>query len=139
MKHDRTEARSQRQLRIGELIRHALSESLERRELRDPGFDGVSVTITEVKISPDMKNATAFVIPLGGVGTDRVLESLKRAAPFFRRLLSKNVSLRRLPALSFHLDKSFDNANRIDKLLKSPAVAADIETDGNFCSIDDGS
>lgn len=143
MKHEHTEARSQRQLRIGELIRHALSGSLERGELRDPGLDQVSVTVTEVRISPDMKNATAFVMPLGGVDTDRVLASLSRAVPFFRRCLSKRVSLRRLPALSFELDKSFDNANRINELLKSPAVAADVDTDGDtdgeFCSTDNGS
>jgi len=139
MKREHTEVRSQRQLRIGELIRHALSESLERRELRDPGLDQVSVTVTEVQISRDMKNATAFVMPLGGGGTDRVLESLSRAVPFFRRCLSKRVSLRRVPALSFELDKSFDNANRINELLKSPAVAADVDTDGEFCSTDNGS
>ena len=143
MKREHTEVRSQRQLRIGELIRHALSGSLERGELRDPGLDQVSVTVTEVRISPDMKNATAFVMPLGGVDTDRVLASLSRAVPFFRRRLSKRVSLRRLPALSFELDKSFDNANRINELLKSPAVAADVDTDGDtdgeFCSTDNGS
>jgi ribosome-binding factor A len=138
MKHDRTEARSQRQLRIGELIRHALSKLLERREVRDPGLDGVSVTITEVRISPDIKNATVFVMPLGGGETDRVLASLKRAAPFVRRRLSKSLSLRRLPALSFELDKSFDNANRIEELLKSSGVAADIDSEGNFCSVEDG-
>ncbi len=139
MKHNRSEARSQRQLRVGELIRHALSESLERRELRDPGLDRVSVTITEVRVSPDMKNATAFVMPLGGLSTDRVLETLTRASPFFRRRLSKRVSLRRLPTLAFKLDKTFDNANRIDKLLKLPTVAADISADGNLSPKDDGS
>ena len=96
------------------------------------------MTITEVRISPDIKNATVFVMPLGGGETDRVLASLKRAAPFVRRRLSKSLSLRRLPALSFELDKSFDNANRIEELLKSSGVAADIDSEGNFCSVEDG-
>lgn len=129
MKRGDSNSRSQRQLRVGEVIRHALAQTLERGEAHDPGLDGVSITVTEVRISPDLRNATAFVMPLGGADAGPVLESLTRAAPFFRRRIAGEVDLRRLPALSFELDDSFDNASHIDTLLRSPAVAADVDGD----------
>jgi ribosome-binding factor A len=128
MKRGESRSRSQRQLRVGEVIRHALSQLLERGEAHDPGLHGVSITVTEVRISPDLRNATAFVMPLGGVEADGVLESLSRAAPFFRRRMAQSVQLRRLPILSFELDGSFDNAQHIDTLLSTPAVSADVDT-----------
>lgn len=127
MKRGELKSRSQRQLRVGEVIRHALAQTLERGEAHDPGLDGVSITVTEVRISPDLRNATAFVMPLGGVDAEPVLESLNRAAPFFRRRIAGEIDMRRLPSLSFQLDASFDNASHIDTLLRSPAVAADVE------------
>ena len=127
MKRGDSKSRSQRQLRVGEVIRHVLAQTLERGEAHDPGLDGVSITVTEVRISPDLRNATAFVMPLGGADAGPVLESLTRAAPFFRRRIAGEVDLRRLPALSFVLDDSFDNASHIDTLLRSPNVAADVE------------
>jgi len=129
MKLGDSKSRSQRQLRVGEVIRHALAQTLERGEAHDPGLDGVSITVTEVRISPDLRNATAFVMPLGGADAGPVLESLTRAAPFFRRRIAGEVDLRRLPALSFELDDSFDNASHIDTLLRSPNVAADVDID----------
>ena len=129
MKRGDSKSRSQRQLRVGEVIRHALAQTLERGEAHDPGLDGVSITVTEVRISPDLRNATAFVMPLGGADAGPVLESLTRAAPFFRRRIAGEVDLRRLPALSFVLDDSFDNASHIDTLLRSPNVAADVDID----------
>ncbi|MGB0630733.1 MAG: 30S ribosome-binding factor RbfA [Alphaproteobacteria bacterium] len=129
MKRGESKSRSQRQLRVGEVIRHALAQTLERGEAHDPGLAGVSITVTEVRISPDLRNATAFVMPLGGVDAGPVLESLNRAAPFFRRRIAAEIDMRRLPALSFQLDDSFDNASHIDSLLRSPAVAADVEAD----------
>ena len=126
MKRGESKTRSQRQLRVGEVIRHALAQTLERGEADDPGLDGVSITVTEVRVSPDLKNATAFVMPLGGVDADPILESLNRATPFFRRRIATEIDIRRLPALSFQLDESFDNASHIDSLLRSPAVAADV-------------
>ena len=128
MKRNDSKSRSQRQLRVGEVIRHALVRVLERREARDPGLEGVSITVTEVQISPDFRNATAFVMPLGGTDADIVLESLTRAAPFFRRLVASEIDMRRLPALTFQLDRSFDNASRIDVLLRSHTVVADIDS-----------
>lgn len=126
MKRGESRPRSQRQLRVGEVIRHALVRLLDRGEANDPGLDGVSVTVTEVRVSPNLRNATAFVMPLGGTGSDEILESLNRASSFFRHRIAGEIDLRRLPTLSFELDDSFDNAGRIDALLRNPVVAADI-------------
>ncbi|MEE2996727.1 MAG: 30S ribosome-binding factor RbfA [Pseudomonadota bacterium] len=126
MKRGEFKSRSQRQLRVGEVIRHALAQILERGEAHDPGLDGVSITVTEVRISPDLRNATAFVMPLGGADVAPILESLTRATPFFQRRIALAVDMRRLPALSFQLDESFDNATHIDSLLRSSGVAADL-------------
>lgn len=128
MKRSGSKSRSQRQLRIGEVLRYALVRVLERGEARDPGLEGVSITVTEVQISPDFRNATAFVMPLGGTDADIVLESLTRAAPFFRRVVASEIDMRRLPALTFQLDHSFDNAGRIDVLLRSHTVVADLDS-----------
>lgn len=122
-----TRPRGQRQLRVGELIRHALAQSLERGEAHDPGLANASITVTEVRVSPDLRNATAFVMPLGGGDAAEILQSLNRAAPFFRRRVGEAVDLRRLPNISFELDSSFDNATHIDSLLRSPGVSADID------------
>ena len=118
--------RGQRQLRVGELIRHALAQSLDRGEARDPGLANAPITATEVRVSPDLRNATAFVMPLGGGDAADILQSLNRAAPFFRRRIGEEVDLRRLPNISFELDSSFDNAAHIDELLRRPSVSADI-------------
>ena len=126
MKRGEPRPRSQRQLRIGEVIRHAIAQLIERGEAHDPGLDGVSITVTEVRVSPDLRNATAFVMPLAGADRDEIIESLNRAAPFFRRRVAEAVDLRRLPTLSFELDVSFDNADYIDALFRTPVVAADV-------------
>ncbi len=126
MKKGESKAPSQRQLRVGEELRHALAWILERGEIRDPGLGGAAITVTEVRISPDLGNATAFVMPLGGNDVPGVVEALNRAAPFVRRQLGKAVKLRRLPALDFVADTSFDEAGRIESLLKTPAVARDL-------------
>jgi ribosome-binding factor A len=127
MKRGESKPRSQRQLRVGEVIRHALVQLLDRGEANDPGLDGVSVTVTEVRVSPNLRNATAFVMPLGGTDSDPILASLNRASSFFRHRIAGEIDLRRLPTLSFELDDSFDNAGRIDALLRNPVVAADIQ------------
>lgn len=123
---------SQRQLRVGEEIRHALSQIIERGEARDPDLEGVMLTVTEVRISPDLKNATAFVVPLGGVlaeGHDMVslVRALNHAAPFFRSRIARMVTLRHAPKIGFLADTSFDEAHHIDELLHDPRVARDIE------------
>jgi ribosome-binding factor A len=124
-----SKAPSQRQLRVGEEVRHMLAWILERGEIHDPGLAGVVVTITEVRISPDLRNATAYVMPLGGVDIPVVLEAINRAAPFLRRLLGRKIKLKRLPNLYFEADQSFKEAEHIDNLLKTPIVARDLESD----------
>jgi len=118
---------SQRQLRVGEEIRHALAEPLLHGELHDPALDGVSITVTEVRVSPDLKNATAFVMPLGGVEADEVVGALNHAAPYLRGVVAKRVRLRHAPRLGFRLDTSFDEGDRIDRLLASEKVRRDVE------------
>ena len=92
---------SQRQLRVAEEIRHILANALMRGELRDPVLTGISVTISEVRISPDLKNATAYAMPLGGALIGEVLKALNRAAPFLRSQVGQSMQLRYAPALTF--------------------------------------
>lgn len=117
---------SQRPLRVGEELRHALARIFERGELRDPDLQGVTVTVTEVRVSPDLKNATAYVMPLGGTHAAEVLAALRRCAPFLRKALAREVPLRYAPALAFALDTSFEYASRIDALLHKPEVERDL-------------
>ncbi|ACJ00283.1 30S ribosome-binding factor RbfA [Rhodospirillum centenum] len=119
---------SQRQLRVGEEIRHALADILRRGDFRDPGLQDVNVTVTEVRVSPDLKNATAFVMPLGG-GHPEVIAALNHAAPFFRAQIAHAVRLQHAPRIGFQEDTSFAYADRIDRLLHDPAVARDITRD----------
>lgn len=124
-------APSQRQLRVGEQIRHALSGPLQRGDLRDPTLEGLSITVTEVRISPDLRNATAFVVPLGGqlpdsMGRDDLIDALDRAAPYLRSLIGSAVRLRYTPHLGFRIDTSFDEGAKIDRLLASDAVRRDL-------------
>lgn len=119
-------APSTRPLRVGEEIRHALAAVLARGELRDPDLVGVAITVTEVRVSPDLMRATAFVTPLGGGEIDRIVAALHRAAPYLRGQIVKAVKLRRAPELGFAPDTSFDYASRIDAALRDPAVRRDI-------------
>lgn len=118
---------SQRQLRVGEEIRHLLAELLERGNMRDPELREASITVTSVDVSPDLRNATAFVMPLGGKDSARLLAALRRAAPWFRGRVSEKAGLRSAPEIRFQLDTTFDEADRIDALLRRPDVARDIE------------
>lgn len=129
MSKGRAKAPSQRQLQVGEELRHILAQVLDRAELHDPAVQNTPITVTEVRASPDLKSATAFVVPLGGDagGTDRVLEGLNRAAPYLRRILAAKVRLRHTPRIKFLADRSFDEARHIEGLLRDPAVARDLE------------
>ena len=109
---------SQRQLRVGEELRHALAWMLERGEVRDPGLHGIAVTVTEVEVSPDLRNATAYVLALGGSETERVVEVLTRASPFLRHRIAETVQLKFVPALVFRADDAFQRASRIEDLLR---------------------
>ncbi len=119
-------APSQRQLQVGEELRHALVRILGRGNLRAPELDGVQVTVTEVHVSPDLRNATAFVVPFGGGQADALAAALNRAAGFFRAQLAREVKLRYVPGVRFQVDRSFDHASRIDRLLHDPRVAPDL-------------
>ena len=111
-------APSQRQLKVGEQIRHALAWILERGQVRDPGLKGVLLTVTEVRMSPDLRQGKVFVTPLGGGETADVLAGLDRARPFLRREIARSVQLKFVPDFAFEVDDSFDRAERIDRLLR---------------------
>ena len=125
MNRHRAKAPSQRQLRVGEELRHALAMLLERGELRDPELQGVSITVTEVRASPDLKNATVYVMPLGGGEEPTVVAALKRAAPYLRGRLARSVTLKYTPALQFEVDHSFAEAERIQTILRDAAPDAE--------------
>jgi ribosome-binding factor A len=125
----------QRPLRVGEEIRHALSHILtfEADRLDDPELYGKSVTVTEVRVSHDLRSATAFVVPLGasveGYDAAPLIKALNRAAGYFRGMLAREVRLQFSPTIRFKLDESFDEASRIESLLRDPAVAGDLARD----------
>jgi ribosome-binding factor A len=110
---------SQRQLRVGEELRHTLVEILRRGHFRDPDLRDVNVTVSEVRASPDLKNATAFVMPLGNKDTGKIVTALNRAASYLRGELAREIELRNVPALTFMADTSLDYAEHIDALLKA--------------------
>ncbi len=118
---------SQRQLRVGELVRHTLAAMLTRSEIHDPVLERTAVTVSEVAISPDLRKATAYVVPLGGAGTDEVLHALNRARKYIRGRIAGEVQLRNSPEIFFKLDKTFDYSDKIGKLLHSPKVAPDLD------------
>lgn len=122
---------SQRQLRVGENMRHALSEILQRGEIPDPVLETHPVTIPEVRMSPDLKHATAFVMPLGGTDQQAVLDALLRHRRYMRGLLAKKVEVKYMPEIRFEIDPSFEEARHIDELLASPEVARDLDKDGD--------
>lgn len=120
-------APSQRQLRVGEVIRRALSEILQRGELHDPELAHVSVTVSEVRVAPDLRHATAFVLPLGGVNTAEVVRALGRNRAELRRLVTDRIDLRFSPELVFQADTRFDQMDRTREVLRSPDVRRDLE------------
>ena len=128
-RHGRIETKgpSQRQLRAGELVRHALVEILREEDLDDPALAGTSVTVTQVRVSPDLKHAMVFVEPLGGGEADAVVSGLNRHARFLRGRLGHAIDMRFTPQLKFIHDESFDVAARMDRLFDDPKVRADLE------------
>lgn len=117
---------SQRQLRAGELVRHALAELLREVEVRDAALAGVSVTVAEVRASPDLRHATVFVEPLGGADADAVVAGLNRAAKFLRGHLGRAIDMKFTPDLHFVKDQSFDTATRMNAMFAIPEVARDL-------------
>lgn len=119
---------SQRQLRAGEFVRHALVDILAREDLRDPELVGVSITIGEVRASPDLKHMTAFVAPLGAGDSAKIAAALTRASGFIRSRLAKSIDMKFTPQLHFIADVSYDEATHIDELLRRPEVKRDLES-----------
>ena len=117
---------TQRQLRVGEEIRHLLAGVFARGEFRDPSLAEAQVTVTEVRISPDLRNATAFVARLGRTDVTELLPALRRAGPYLRGQVAKGMRLRVAPELSFQADTSLDYAMHVDSLLRAPEVARDL-------------
>jgi ribosome-binding factor A len=122
-------AASQRQLRVSEEIRHVLAQLLRPGELRDPALRDASITVTQVRLSPDLRNATAYVMPLAGANAGEIMQGLRRSAPFLKARLAREVALRYVPNLVFALDEAFESAERIAALLASPAVERDLHAD----------
>ena len=120
---------SQRALRVGELIRHALSEMLTRGDVHDPVLEGRLITVPEVRMSPDLRMATIYVMPLGGKDIDAVLEALERNKRYLRGEIARHVNLKFAPDIRFHADERFAEAERIEKLLRTPAVQRDLKRD----------
>ncbi len=118
--------RMHRHLRVGEELRHALADLLQRGRFRDPELSALNVTITEVRLSPDLRNAVAFIAPFNHGDREPVLAALRRAAPHLRGELARAVRLKYAPTLSFQPDESFDYAERIDAVLRRPEVAKDL-------------
>ncbi len=122
---------TQRQLRVGETLRHALSEVLARRDLRDPALADRSITVSEVMVSADLRNATAYVLPLGGADTDTVIAGLERAAAHLGARVAGGVRLKRVPRLSFVVDTSFDRAGQLDQLLRAVLPDSEVSEDAD--------
>jgi ribosome-binding factor A len=120
---------SQRQLRVGELIRHAMAEMLSRGEVHDPVIEKHLITIPEVRMTADLKLATIYVMPLGGKDVNEVITALNDNKRFLRGEIAHRVNLKFAPDIRFRADERFDEAERIEKLLRTPAVRRDIEKD----------
>lgn len=130
MAHGKPAGRSgnaQRQLRVAEVIRHALSQALARGDLHDPDLSHVSVTVSEVRMAPDLKLATAYVLPLGGLNTDVVIAALERNKSELRRIVTAAVKLKFSPDLRFLPDTTFDEMDKTRALLESDAVRRDLD------------
>jgi ribosome-binding factor A len=122
---------SQRALRAGELVRHAVAEVLGRGEVHDPVLEGHMVTVPEVRMTPDLRLATIYVMPLGGKDAKDVLAALERNKKYLRGEIAHRVNLKFAPDIRFLLDERFEEAARIDKLLRTPAVQRDLHHDDN--------
>ena len=120
---------SQRQLRVGETVRHAVADILSQGNVQDPDLEGHIITVPEVRMSPDLKLATVYVMPLGGRDVDVVIAALDRNKKFLRGEIARRVNLKFAPDVRFRADERFDEAERIEKLLRTPAVQRDIAPD----------
>ena len=132
MNRQQSSGPSQRMLRVGEQVRHALSDILQRGDVRDDLIETTVISVSEVRMSPDLKIATAFVSPLGAKDTKAVIEALNRNARFIRGRISPALrQMKYMPEFRFRLDTSYDNFSKINELLHSPEVARDLGHDEN--------
>jgi ribosome-binding factor A len=122
---------SQRQLRVGEIVRRAISDIFSQGGVHDPVLEGHLITVPEVRMSPDLKLATIYVLPLGGRDTDIVLAALEHNRKFLRGEVARRVNLKFAPDIRFRIDERFDEAERIEKLLRTPAVQRDLKPDSD--------
>ncbi|MDQ0472531.1 30S ribosome-binding factor RbfA [Labrys wisconsinensis] len=122
-----SKAPSQRQLRVAEVIRHAIAEVLSRGEIIDPLLEKMVITVPEVRMSPDLKIATVYLMPLGGRDGPAVIKAMAQHAKFLRGLISRRLTMKFTPDLRFRLDETFDYAGHVDGLLRSPEVRRDLE------------
>ena len=130
-KKNSTSGGSQRQLRVGEAVRHAVADILSHGSARDADLEGHIITVPEVRMSPDLKLATIYVMPLGGRDTGVVVAALERNKKFLRGEVARRVNLKFAPDLRFRVDERFDEAERIEKLLRTPAVQRDLAPDSD--------
>ncbi len=120
---------SQRQLRVGELLRHELAEIFIRHKIQDDVLENHVITVTEVSVSPDLKKAVAYIIPLGGKGSKKVVKAARAHIPFIRSLLAKSINLKHVPMLNFEKDSAFDNNAHMNDVLNNPHVAQDLASE----------
>jgi ribosome-binding factor A len=118
---------SQRQLRVGELVRHAVADMLTRGDVHDPVIEGHLITVPEVRMSADLRLATIYIMPLAGRDADEVVAAFERHKKFLRGEIAHRINLKFAPDIRFRIDERFAEAERIDKLLRSPAVKRDLE------------
>lgn len=123
---NRPRSNGQRPLKVGEEMRHILAGIFLRADFQEPVLQRTPVTVAEVRVTPDLKNATAYVMPLNGQNREEVLEVLNRMAPMFRYQVTERMALRSSPRITFRIDDTYDEATRIDALLRNPKVVQDI-------------
>jgi ribosome-binding factor A len=126
---DQATGGSQRQLRVGELIRHELADMFSRGDIHDPVIQSHLITVPEVRMSPDLRLATIYIMPLGGRGMAKVLEALERNKRYVRGEVGRRVNLKFAPEIRFRADERFDEAERIQKLLQTPVVQRDLSAE----------
>ncbi|MEP7241679.1 MAG: 30S ribosome-binding factor RbfA [Devosia sp.] len=127
--HRRPTGPTQRMLRVGELVRHALAQLFARAEIEDEALSGVTVTVPEVRMSPDLRLATAYVMPLGGERAPEIADALNRHQRFIRGRIAPELDLKFAPELRFHVDETFEEFGKIDALLRSDRVQRDLQGD----------
>ncbi len=141
MKRRPTHARKppgQRQLRVGERIRHVLAAVLQRGELHDPVIvDAGLITVTAVEVGPDLKHANAYIMPLGGKNADKVVEALNKASGYFRTQVAPELDMRYSPKISFRIDHSFETADHIDRILRQERVQKDVAKEDSWVEQDE--